>query len=104
MVLAHPSDACAYVDRIKPGMIHAQMGMGLGLIEFTSMLSVVLTVHEGHRTKSRNGRSWLKIAGEAWGTDILRERRGRQDQGHGLRGTDRSSDFGRRFRDLLRCS
>ena len=48
--------------------------MGLGLIEFTSMLSVVLTVHEGHRTKSRNGRSWLKIAGEAWGTDILRER------------------------------
>ena len=48
--------------------------MGLGLIEFTSMLSVVLTVDEGHRTKSRNGRSWLRIAGEAWGTDILRER------------------------------
>jgi MFS family permease len=48
--------------------------MGIGLIEFTSMLSVVLTVHEGQRTKSRNGRSWLKIAGEAWGTDILRER------------------------------
>jgi MFS family permease len=48
--------------------------MGLGLIEFTSMLSVVLTVDEGHRTKSRNGRSWLRIAREAWGTDILRER------------------------------
>lgn len=48
--------------------------MAIGLIEFASMLSVVMTVHEGHRTKSRNGRSWLKIAGEAWGTDILRER------------------------------
>ena len=38
MVLAHPSDACAYVDRIKPGMIHAQMGMGLGLIEACATL------------------------------------------------------------------
>lgn len=33
MVLAHPSESDAYVKRIKPGMIHAQMGMGLGLIE-----------------------------------------------------------------------
>lgn len=33
MVLAHPSESEAYVKRIKPGMIHAQMGMGLGLID-----------------------------------------------------------------------
>lgn len=33
MVLAHPSESADYVKRIKPGMIHTQMGMGLGLIE-----------------------------------------------------------------------
>jgi Na+/melibiose symporter-like transporter len=48
--------------------------MALGLVEFVSMLGVVIQVDEGHRTKSRNGRSWLAIAGEAWGLDVLRER------------------------------
>ena len=48
--------------------------LALGVVEFTSMLGVVLRVHEGDRVKSRNGRSWLSIAAEAWGTDILRER------------------------------
>jgi alkylation response protein AidB-like acyl-CoA dehydrogenase len=33
MVLAHPSESAEFVKRIKPAMIHAQMGMGLGLIE-----------------------------------------------------------------------
>ncbi|MFZ2971550.1 MAG: acyl-CoA dehydrogenase family protein [Ferribacterium limneticum] len=33
MVLAQPSESAAYVKRIKPGMILAQMGMGLGLID-----------------------------------------------------------------------
>lgn len=33
MVLAHPENSCEYLARIKPGMILAQMGMGLGLIE-----------------------------------------------------------------------
>ena len=33
MVLAHPAESEEYVRRIKPGMILAQMGMGLGLIE-----------------------------------------------------------------------
>ncbi len=33
MVLSHPGQSKAYVRRIKPGMILAQMGMGLGLIE-----------------------------------------------------------------------
>ena len=31
-VLAHPDGSAAYLRRIKPGMILAQMGMGLGLI------------------------------------------------------------------------
>ena len=38
------------------------------------MLSVVIRVREGPKAKSREGRSWLAIAAEAWGTDILRER------------------------------
>jgi alkylation response protein AidB-like acyl-CoA dehydrogenase len=32
-VLAHPAQSLAYIRRIKPGMVLAQMGMGLGLIE-----------------------------------------------------------------------
>lgn len=32
-ILAHPEEAAAYLDRIKPGMMLAQMGMALGLIE-----------------------------------------------------------------------
>ncbi|WP_018412861.1 acyl-CoA dehydrogenase family protein [Methyloversatilis thermotolerans] len=32
-VLAHPEQSAEYVKRIKPGMIHGQMGMGLGLVE-----------------------------------------------------------------------
>ncbi len=33
MVLSHPGQSAAYVRRIKPGMILAQMGMGLGLVD-----------------------------------------------------------------------
>ncbi|MBU1363767.1 MAG: acyl-CoA/acyl-ACP dehydrogenase [Gammaproteobacteria bacterium] len=38
MVLAQPDESAAYVKRIKPGMILAQMGMGLGLIDACSKL------------------------------------------------------------------
>ncbi len=48
--------------------------MAIGLIEFVTMLSVVIRVDDGSRVKSRHGRSWLSVAGEAWGLDILRER------------------------------
>jgi MFS family permease len=54
-----------------------QFGFGLlalGLLEITTMLSVVIRVDDGRKPKSRAGRSWLAIAREAWGTDILRER------------------------------
>jgi MFS family permease len=48
--------------------------MALGVVEFVTMLSVVLHVSEGRKPRSREGRSWFSVAGEAWGTDILRER------------------------------
>jgi MFS family permease len=48
--------------------------MAIGLIEFLTMLSVVLHVDEGETVKPRAGKSWFAIAREAWGTDILRER------------------------------
>jgi MFS family permease len=47
--------------------------MALGVLEFVTMLSVVLRVNDGRATKSRGGRSWFAIAREAWATDILRE-------------------------------
>ncbi len=48
--------------------------LAIGLIEFLTMLSVVLHVDEGKTVKPRAGKSWFAIAREAWGTDILRER------------------------------
>lgn len=45
MVLAHPSESEVYVKRIKPGMIHAQMGMGLGLIDACCKM-----MHQSNRT------------------------------------------------------
>jgi MFS family permease len=46
----------------------------LGVVEVATMLAVFVGVREGRTPKDRGGRSWLSIAGEAWGTDILRER------------------------------
>jgi Na+/melibiose symporter-like transporter len=54
-----------------------QFGLGLialGVLELSTMLSVVIRVREGPPAKSRAGRPWRAIAAEAWGTDILRER------------------------------
>lgn len=48
--------------------------MALGVLEFATMLAVVIRVREGRVARPRNGRSWPAIAREAWGTDILRER------------------------------
>lgn len=49
--------------------------LAIGLLEFVTMFSVVLRVPSGPPAKDRRGRSWLAIAREAWGADILRERR-----------------------------
>jgi MFS family permease len=48
--------------------------MALGALEVATMLSVVWRVNEGRSARSRNGRSWLSVAREAWGTDVLKER------------------------------
>jgi MFS family permease len=47
--------------------------MALGVLELATMLSVVLRVDDGPARKSRGRRSWLAVAREAWGTDVLRE-------------------------------
>ncbi|GAB2180108.1 acyl-CoA dehydrogenase family protein [Denitratisoma sp. agr-D3] len=46
-VLSHPGQSAAYVKRIKPGMILAQMGMGLGLIDACCDL-----MHQANRSLS----------------------------------------------------
>lgn len=46
----------------------------IGVIEAVLALLTVVLVREGPVARPRQGRSWLKIAAEAWGTDALRER------------------------------
>jgi MFS family permease len=48
--------------------------MALGVLEFATMLSVVIRVQEGRTPRAREGRSWRSVALEAWGTDILKQR------------------------------
>jgi MFS family permease len=48
--------------------------IALGVLEVVTMVVLVLTVDEGRRAPDRGRRSWLQIAGSAWGTDLLRER------------------------------
>lgn len=46
----------------------------IGVIEAVLALVTVATVREGPQGKPREGRSWTRIALEAWGLDALRER------------------------------
>lgn len=46
----------------------------VAIVELVTMASVVLRVGRGLPPKPRGGRSWVAIAAETWGTDILRER------------------------------
>ncbi len=48
--------------------------VGVALVELVTMASVVLRVGNGLPPKPRHGKSWGRIAREAWATDILRER------------------------------
>jgi MFS family permease len=48
--------------------------VAIAVIELVTMVSVVVRVPNGPPAKSREGRSWLAIAAETWGTDILREK------------------------------
>jgi MFS family permease len=46
----------------------------IGVIEAVLAVLTVVLVREGPIARPRHGRSWFKIAAEAWGTDALRER------------------------------
>jgi MFS family permease len=48
--------------------------LAIAAIEIATMASVVLKVPNGPPAKPREGKSWVSIAAETWGTDILRER------------------------------
>lgn len=52
-MLAHPAGSLAYIRRIKPGMVLAQMGMGLGLID-----ACIRLMHEADRTHAHVN-EWL---------------------------------------------
>ena len=46
----------------------------VALVELVTMVAVVLGVGTGRPALDRRCRSWTSVAGEVWGTDILRER------------------------------
>ena len=46
----------------------------VAIVELTTMVAVVLRVGNGRPALDRAGRPWGSVAGEVWGTDILRER------------------------------
>jgi MFS family permease len=46
----------------------------VAVVELVTMVSVVMGVGKGQEPKPREGKSWLAIARETWGTDILQER------------------------------
>ena len=48
--------------------------IAVAIVELVTMLSVVLGVGKGLPPKPRKGKSWGRIAREAWATDILQER------------------------------
>lgn len=46
----------------------------VAIVELLTMVAVVVRVSPGLPPRDRQGRSWAQIAGEAWATDILKER------------------------------
>lgn len=48
--------------------------IALGLIELATAIGTLLWVQDGRAPKDRDGRSWLAVAREAWGLDVLRQR------------------------------
>lgn len=46
----------------------------IAAVEVGTMISVVWKVPNGPPSKPRDGKSWIAIAAETWGTDILREK------------------------------
>ena len=48
--------------------------LAVAIVELVTMLSVTLRVGRGLPPRPREGRSWPRIAREAWATDVLQER------------------------------
>jgi MFS family permease len=48
--------------------------LAVAIVELVTMIAVVARVGEGQPPRPRNGKSWRSIAGETWGTDVLKER------------------------------
>jgi MFS family permease len=48
--------------------------IAIAVVELVTMVSVVRNVGQGQPPKPRDGKSWSRIAREAWATDILKER------------------------------
>ena len=48
--------------------------VAVAVVELVTMVSVCLRVGKGMPARDRAGRSWARIAREAWATDVLRER------------------------------
>jgi MFS family permease len=48
--------------------------IAIGITELVLAVLTVILVREGPVARDRQGRSWISIAAEAWGTDALRER------------------------------
>ncbi len=62
---------------VSLSVAYGQMGLSLlavAIVELVTMLSVTLRVGKGLPPRPREGRTWPRIAREAWATDILQER------------------------------
>ncbi len=55
------------------GAMHLSL-IAVAIVELVTMLSVVIGVGKGLPPRPRHGKSWGRIAREAWATDILQER------------------------------
>ena len=58
---------------VSRGNVGVAVG-AIAVVEIVTMLSVVLRVPKGPPAKPREGRTWVQIAAQTWGTDILKER------------------------------
>lgn len=58
---------------VLAGRIEAAIA-AVAVIEFVTMLAVVIRVGQGQPPKPREGRPWRSVAAETWGTDILQQR------------------------------
>ena len=62
------ANAAAALDNLPIALL------AVAVVEFVTMVSVVWRVGQGAPPKPREGRSWVTIGRQAWGTDILKER------------------------------